>query len=212
MATMTLRPNSGGYNQLSMNSGSIAYNRVNEVTSDGDSTYLYYTSTSTYLNFYQLVYLGLDISALPSNAVIDTTTVHAVARTVNATDIGHMSISVGLGDPPTQSAEGLNYGSEVTITTSYVNYSATVVPATPTVSGTQTEGITDNKLFVAAKISVSKNSSSAKNTAELRITQMYVDIEYHLRATEPSITDATMTPNPVDIGKTVLISVGVAEI
>lgn len=208
MATITLRPNSDGYCQLSKNSGTIAYNRVNEVTADGNSTYLFYTSTSTYLNLYQLVYLGLDISSLPSNAVIDTTTVHAVARTVNTTDIGHMSLSVGLGTPPTQSADGLNYGTEVTLTTSYAEYSATVVPVTPTVGGAQT----DNTLFVAAKISVSKNSVSAKNASELRITQMYVDVTYHLRQTEPSIASATMTPNPVDIGNTVLISVDVQEI
>ena len=211
MATAILRPNSNGYFALSTYpSGTSGYGCVNEVTSDGDSTYIYASGTLTYLPASTYTYFGLDVSALPAKININSCVVHAVARTVNSKDVGTLSMSVGIGDAPTSSSvSGLNYGAIHTLSTSYTNYNDSITPAAVAVS-TETLDL-NSGLFVALSTSV-KKASTKGSTAYIRITQVYVELDYDEVPTVPSIASATMTPNPVDIGNTVLISVDVQEI
>jgi len=155
--TVTLSPNgAGSYTQLSQfpSYPGSNYDKVDETTSDGDSTYVYTYSTSTQQDSYTFT----DTSA---TGTINSVTIYIVAR---ATSSGTASTIVRISGTP-------YYGSSNTLTTSYASYSTsyTLNPAT-SIAWTWSDV---NSLDAGVRLATTGGYGSTA-----RCTQVYVVVNY----------------------------------
>lgn len=159
----TLRPNAGRAFLLSRFGAATAYDCVNEVSSDGDTTYLYFRA-----NIAGVPESGedtLDIPDLTNAGGVNKVTVYVVCRKGTAVTVGNAKTQVIVGG-------NTFYGSTEALTTSYVAYSTeyTVSPDTSSVwTVDEVNGM---------EIGVWLETDSTDTSGGVRCTQIYAVVEY----------------------------------
>lgn len=173
MATLTLRPISSEDNisTLKCSSGSSGYLLINEEVADDDATYIYVSVGGTNnAGGGAIVTLG---GTLPSGKF--KVTGAKICIRAKATNSGTSSVSVRLASDKNDSS--------FSVTTSYKTYSDTNVGATY-IGKTYTSS-SFPELLLNIKADGAK-ANSKDSSFEVRITQVYLELEYELIGGEPS--------------------------
>lgn len=183
MATETLRPSDSGTHTEFPNqypSEGSHWDKVDEEESDNDGTYI--KSATNNPNVYRDTY-NLPFTSIPENAVIDSVTVHILARNEDSVYKGYTYTMLR-----THSTDYL--GSENQPPTSYTEYTKEYINNPNTGQPWTIEELNAMEIGV-------KGQSGFRMTPlsyfPMRCTQVFVVIEYHLVVTEPTVTtqDAT---------------------
>lgn len=158
MATtqLTLRPISDSSISHSKSSGNNGYSLLSESSSDGDSTYIYQSVTSTTSRSVNSTF-NFAVTSLPSNAAINSVKVFTNARITGGS--GSISASIKL--------DGTNYNviSSTNLSTSYASQSGQATMFQPTPSS-----------ITLTITTTGKKSSSKDDDTQVRITQCYLEI------------------------------------
>ncbi len=154
-------------------SGSAAHNCVNEVNSDGDSTYLQQSVSSTTNTSMdsRLIFSG----KLPSkNCNITGVKVYAVAKT-STTSLANRRVNYILHG--VNGVEETSVNIKYDLTASYVSYNKSIDEA---VNGIQELIQNDGTITLEATVRTVGQKGSGKNASNgtLRVTQFYFVIEY----------------------------------
>lgn len=143
-----------------VSSGSKGYSMLSEASQDGDSTYVYQSLTSTSSSTKKSTFTMSPVSAIPEGATVTSVVLHVVARDSNDNVTATLTGAVVIGG-----SEKSVIGSS-TLTTSYQDYTGNL-----TVSGSADT--------VAVAISTSGRKSSSKDdSGYIRITQVYLEVNY----------------------------------
>lgn len=173
MATLTLRPISSEDNisTLKCSSGSSRYLLINEEVADDDATYIYVSVGGTNnAAGGAIVDLG---GTLPSGKFkVTGAKIYIRAR---ATNSGTSSVSVRLASDKNDSS--------FSVTTSYKTYSDTNVGATY-IGKTYTSSSFPSSISLNIQAGGAK-ANSKDSSFEVRITQVYLELEYELIGGEP---------------------------
>jgi hypothetical protein len=164
MASVILRPSSDSSVSHSKSTGSNGYALINEATSDGDSTYIYQSLTSTSRSTVTSTF-GLDTSAIPTGAKINSISVSVTARDSD-TDVSS-SVTTNVKQNGTTVATASNSA----LGTSYATYTG---------SGTASS-VSSLTLEI---LTTGKKDSSKDSDGYIRVTQAFVTVDY----TEQSAT------------------------
>ena len=164
MASIILRPSSDSSVAHSKSTGSSGYALINEATSDGDSTYLYQSLTSTSSSTITSTF-GLDTSAIPTGAKINSISVSVTARDSDSNVTSSVTANVK------QNGTTVATASNSALDTSYAAYTG---------SGTASS-ISSLTLEIST---TGKKAQSKNDDGYIRITQAFVTIDY----TEQSAT------------------------
>lgn len=163
MATLILRPVSDESLNHSCNSGSSGYSLISESSADDDSTYIYQTVSSTSsASVTSSFTLG---GTMPSGLFkITGATLYVRGRSsANYTYSGTYQLSID------------SSASSMSLSTSYQTSSSTGV-ATSLINNTYTSS---NFPSLSITITTAGNKSSSKNSSfQIRITQIYLELEY----------------------------------
>lgn len=165
MATLTLRPSSDLTVNHSKSSGSVGYSMISESAADDDATYIYQTISSTNSD---TITSTFGLSATIPQTEFKVTAVRLYVR-LKSTSRGSYSSTAKLNiDSATQN---------LSVSTSYATRSNSNVGST-LVGNTYTASTFPG-------LSVTVNTTGAKsqaksNSFEIRITQVYLEIDYEL--------------------------------
>lgn len=171
MATLTLRPTSDDVCTLKCSSGSSRYLLINEEVADDDATYIYVSVGSTNnAGVGAIVTLG---GTLPSGKF--KVTGAKICIRAKATNRGTSSVSVRLASDKNESS--------FSVTTSYETYSDTNVGATYIGKTYTSSSFPESILNIKAD---GAKANSKDSSFEVRITQVYLELEYELIGGEPS--------------------------
>jgi hypothetical protein len=157
MATETLRPNgSGDSTQLTPVGDSPNYKCVDDITSDGDSTYVQSPTSDTepHLDLY-----NIEDTAIPAGSTINSVTVYALCRSVFATRRAGFRIALK------KSGGTVQYGASQSPSTTYVLYNQAFTGV----------GLSD---LNALQIGIEITSGGDDLIYSGRCTQVYVVIDY----------------------------------
>ena len=171
MATLILRPVSDESLNHSCNSGSSGYSLISESSADDDSTYIYQTVSSTSsASVTSSFTLG---GTMPSGLFkITGATLYVRGRSsANYTYSGTYQLSID------------SSASSMSLSTSYQTSSSTGV-ATSLINNTYTSS---NFPSLSVTITTAGNKSSSKNSSfQIRVTQIYLELEYEEIIEDPS--------------------------
>lgn len=173
MGTLILRPSSTTSNSYTVSpASSAAHSCVNEVASDGDSTYLTGRSPTDLVGASYSAKFNLSGSI--SRTLINVTAVKLVAVARITGGNGTVKLSLGTGS----SSTALFSSSANSLTTSYATYSANVTPSVIFSSPSKTI-VPDSlpALWVSVDGYISK-STQKDPAAYIRVTQVYLEITY----------------------------------
>lgn len=174
MAELILRPTANiKINHTVYPSGTVAYQTINDATSDGDSTYLQQSVSSTTNTTMdsRFIFSG----KLPSkNCTITGVTVFATAKT-STTNLANRRVNYVLHE--ISGVEETSVNIKADLTTSYATYSKTIDNA---ISGIQELIQSDGTISFEASVRTVGQKGSGKNASNgtLRVTQFYFVIEY----------------------------------
>lgn len=153
----------------SVSSGSKGYSMLSEASQDGDSTYVYQSLTSTSSSTKKSTFTMYPVSAIPEGAVVTSVKLHVTSRDSDDNITATFTGAVVIGG-----SEKSVIGS-TTLTTSYKEYTGNL-----TVSGSAED--------VAVAVSTSgKKGSSKDDSGYIRVTQVYLEVNYSYETT-PVIT------------------------
>lgn len=174
MATgiITLRPTSDVSLTHSCSSGSSGYLMIDDVTSDEDSTYIYSSHTNSSSSKTSSFKLS---GTVPSgNINITGATIYVSASSSNTMSNAKCNCYILVGN--SNGSNDANMGIETNVTTSYQDFSKASASLVTAINSY----IQTNNSFpdIYAKIVTSGNTSSSKNTYQIRTTQLYVDLDY----------------------------------
>lgn len=171
MATLILRPVSDESLNHSCNSGSSGYSLISESSADDDSTYIYQTVSSTSS---ASVTSSFTLSGTMPSGLFKITgaTLYVRGRSsANNTYSGTYQLSID------------SSASSMSLSTSYQTSSSTGV-ATSLINNTYTSS---NFPSLSVTITTTGNKSSSKNSSfQIRITQIYLKLEYEEIIEDPS--------------------------
>ena len=171
MATLILRPVSDKSLKHTCSSGSKGYALVKEASSDGDSTYIYQSvSNTSSASVTSSFTLG---GTLPSGSFkITGATLYVVGKSTSKSSSGSESSSDQYSGTYQLSID--SSASSMALSTSYQTSSASV--ATGLINNTYT-----NSNFPSLSVTIVTTgnlASSAKDNFQIRITQIYLELEY----------------------------------
>lgn len=169
MATKVLRPISGSTLEHSLSSGSSPSSLLSESTQDGDATYIYHNITGTSeTTKTTTINLGALFSGVNYN--VTALRVYCVAR-ITASG-GSSSLTL------TNNVNGQNYGSgsPISLGTSYVSGQLSDANAVNAINQALRGGAVPTvKVAIQTK---GKKSRSKDDDFQIRITQLYVEVQY----------------------------------
>lgn len=166
MATLILRPVSDSNVRHSLSSGSNAYALINELRQDGDSTYIYQYISSTSSNTFTSVF---NVGGFNSTKIkVTKCTLYATARST-ASATARMQIVVNANG--TTASTG-TYSLSSSYTTKSANCAGIIDSINSQLENGQTPSITLTVQTAGAK------SSSKDDSFQIRLTQVYLEIEY----------------------------------
>lgn len=176
MATKTgsviYRPSADKSLAHNVSSGSKGYSMLSEASQDGDSTYVYQSLTSTSNATKKSTFTMSPESAIPEGATVTSVKLHVTARDSDDNVTATFTSAVVIGG-----SEKSVIGS-TTLTTSYKEYTGSL-----TVSGDAEN--------VAVAISTSgKKGSSKDDSGYIRVTQVYLEVNYSYETTPVITVDA----------------------
>jgi len=169
MATAYLRPSADNSIKHSLNTGSTAYSLLNEVTCDGDATYIYQSlnGTETSANLTSTITTSGTIPGGFDSAVVNSATLHVFhARTVSTEGTASNTKFNGSVTVDNTSASWEKTGSN----TDYLHTTASL-PITGYNFGT----VTNKSTSIYTKID---NTQTKSTTSTCRISQIYIQVEY----------------------------------
>lgn len=164
MATGTViyRPSSDVSLAHSCNSGSSGYVLLSEITADNDSTYIQQDISSTFGGTNTSSFRLSADSQIPTNAKLTSCRVYIIAKKTNTDATATLSATVTVGSSPSEDITDVN------LTTNYASY-----------NGTHTLQDLDATSTVEISVTTSgKKGSSKDDTSYIRITQIYIEIDY----------------------------------
>lgn len=169
MATLTLRPISDASLSHSCSAGSSGYVMINESSSDGDSTYIYQSLTSkNSASLSSTFNLG---GSLPTSKYnVTAARLHFYARDSdnNVTSSASVAFSVNGSGAYTVSASSLS--------TSYSDYSSSDANMVSAMNAILNSG--DTPVITASLRTTGKKSSNNKSNGYIRVTQIYLELDY----------------------------------
>lgn len=179
MATLILRPISDTSLQHTCSSGSNGYSMISETSSDGDSTYVYQSLTSTTSSSLSSTFsLGKPFSTSQYNVTAVRFHFYARDSDNNVTSSASVSFNVNGSGAYTVSANSL--------TTRYSDYNQSNADMVAAINGYLSSG--EIPIITATLKTTGRKSNNNKSDGYIRVTQIYIEVDYE-EATEktPSI-------------------------
>ena len=175
--TIIYRPNSDISLNHNVSSGSSGYLMINESSSDGDSSYIYQsissTSTSTKSSNF-----GFSGNVPSEKYEITSATLHSYARRGSTNDTADISYNITIGG----SSKTLSGSS---LKTSYADTGGSIDDIVSAINNeiNSSGGFPD----VSVTVNTSGKLSSKNNSNYIRVTQVYLEFQYNLVSTTSSI-------------------------
>ena len=175
MATLTLRPVSDTLLQHTCSSGSNGYSMISETSSDGDSTYIYQSLTSTTSSSLSSTFsLGKPFSTSKYNVTAARLHFYARDSDNNVTSSASVAFDINGSGAYTVSASSLS--------TSYADYNSTNSNFVTAINELLNNGETPT--INATLKTTGQKFSGNKSDGYIRVTQIYIELDYEEKVDE----------------------------
>lgn len=173
LETLVLRPSSDKSCQHSASSGSACYAMLNEETADDDATYIYQTINST-SNRNQVSNITLSGDSIVGNITVKSATLLSRAKISKNGEVANYSCAFSL---PQGSSLGIASGK---LSASYSNHIVKDINLVDKLNQYATEHDPLPSSLDCVITTEGKKSSAKNGNGYIRITQVYVAIDYEL--------------------------------